>query len=76
MKATSATGVTGFILHTIDGYVFRVYEQGTEAFQDYDLHHFDLEVKIVDADAVFYELDSGKKMLDYGPATLGVDHQG
>ena len=73
MKATSATGVTGFVLHTIDGYVFRVYEKDSEAFQDYDLHHFDLEVKIVDEDAVFYELDSGKQVLDYGPATLGID---
>jgi hypothetical protein len=50
-----------------------VYEKDTEAFKDYDLHHFDLEVKIVDQDAVFYELDSGKNVLDYGPATLGVD---
>ena len=73
MKATLATGVTGFVLHTIDGYVFRVYEKETEAFRDYDLHHFDLEVKIVDQDAVFYDLDSGKNVLDYGPATLGVD---
>jgi hypothetical protein len=73
MKATSATGVTGFVLHTINGYVFRVYEKDTEAFKDYDLHHFDLEVKIVDQDAVFYELDSDKNVLDYGPATLGVD---
>lgn len=74
MKATSATGVTGFVLHTIDGYVFRVYEKDTEAFKDYDLLHFDLEVKIVDEDAVFYELDNGKKMLDYSPPTLGIDH--
>jgi len=73
MKATAATGVTGFILHTIDGYVFRVYEKGTDAFQDYDLHHFDLEVKIVDEDAVLYELDSGKKVLDYGPVSLGIN---
>lgn len=73
MKATSATGVTGFVLHTIDGYVFRVYEKDSEAFQDYDLHHFDLEVKIVDEDAVFYELADGKKVLDYSPPTLGID---
>jgi hypothetical protein len=53
--------------------VFRVYEKDTEAFRDYDLHHWDLEVKIVDEDAVFYELDNGKKLLDYGPATLGID---
>jgi hypothetical protein len=74
MKATAAANVTGFVLHTIDGYVFRVYEQGTNAFRDYDLLHFDLEVKIVDEDAVFYELDNGKNLLDYSPATLGIDN--
>ena len=73
MKATSATGVTGFVLHTIDGYVFRVYEKDTEAFRDYDLHHSDLEVKIVDEDAVFYELDNGKNLLDYSPPTLDIN---
>ena len=73
MKATAATGITGFVLHTIDGYVFRVYDKHTEAFRDYDLHHFDLEVKIVDQDAVFYELDNGKNLLDYSPPTLGID---
>ena len=75
MKATSATGITGFVLHTINGYVFRVYEKDTEAFRDYDLRHFDLEVKIVDEDAVFYEMDLGKNVLDYGPATLGISVQ-
>ena len=73
MKATSATGVTGFVLHTIDGYVFRVYEKDTKAFRDYDLNHWDLEVKIVDEDAVFYELDNGTNLLDYSPPTLGID---
>jgi hypothetical protein len=73
MKAIAATGTTGFVLHTTDGYVFRVYEKDTESFRDYDLHHSDLEVKIVDEDAVFYELDSGKNLLDYSPATLGID---
>ena len=76
MKAIAATGVTGFVLHTIDGYVFRVYEKDTESFRDYDLHHWDLEVKIVDEDAVFYELDNGKNLLDYSPPTLGIDYEG
>jgi hypothetical protein len=73
MKVTSAAGVTGFVLHTIDGFVFRVYEKNSMTFKDYDLHHFDLEVKIVDEDAVFYEMDNGKSVLDYGPETLGID---
>lgn len=76
MKAIAAAGTTGFILNTIDGgYVFRVYDKHTEAFKDYDLLHSDLEVKIVDEDAVFYELDNGKNLLDYSPPTLGIDYE-
>ena len=75
MKATAAAGTTGFILNTIDGYMFRVYDKHTEAFKDYDLLHSDLEVKIVDEDAVFYELDNGKNLLDYSPPTLGIDYE-
>ena len=56
--------------------MFRVYEKDTESFRDYDLHHWDLEVKIVDEDAVFYELDNGKNLLDYSPPTLGIDYEG
>lgn len=73
MKITSATGITGFVLRTLDSVVFRVYDQHTEAFRDYDLLQHDLEVKIVDEDAVFYELDNGKNLLDYSPPTLGID---
>ena len=77
MKATSATGVTGFILDTFDGVrVFRVYKKDSMAYTDYELRHGDLEVKIVDADAVLYELDNGKNLLDYSPETLGIDYEG
>lgn len=72
MKAISAQGATGFILDTFDGYVFRVYKKDSMAYTDYDLRHGDLEVTIQDADAVFYELDTGKKLLDYSPETLGI----
>jgi hypothetical protein len=72
MKTTSATGTTGFVLDTLDGYVFRVYDKDG-GFTDYDLRHGDLEVTIQDADAVFYELDNGRKLLDYSPPTLGIE---
>lgn len=72
MKATSATGVTGFVLDTIDGYVFRVYHDDG-GFEDYDLRHGDLEVTIQDTDAVFYQLDNGRRLLDYSPPTLGIE---
>ena len=73
MNVKSAIGTTGFILSTIDGYVFRVYEKGTEAFKDYELRHCDLEVTILCDDAVFYELDNGRNLLDYSPETLGIE---
>lgn len=70
-KFKVAAGTTGFILDTIDGYVFRVYNKGESSFTDYDLLHSDLEVTIVDEDAVFYERENGIGSLDYSPQTLG-----
>lgn len=74
-KFKVATGTTGFILDTFDGYVFRVYDKGESSFTDYDLRHSDLEVTIVDTDAVFYEYENGTEsteyVLDYSPKTLG-----
>ena len=74
-KFKLAAGTTGFILKTFDEYVFRVYDKGESSFTDYDLHHCDLEVTIVDPDAVFYEYENGFKsteyVLDYSPQTLG-----
>lgn len=72
MKIKSATGVTGFILDTIDGCVFRVYNRDGE-FTDYDLRHNDLEVTIVDEDAVLYTDNRGRSTLDYSPNTLGIE---
>lgn len=72
MITKPATGTTGFILDTLDGYVFRVYHKDG-GFTDYDLRHSDLEVTIRDEDAVFYELDNGQKLLDHSPPTLGIE---
>jgi hypothetical protein len=67
-----ATGTTGFILDTLDGYVFRVYHDAGN-FTDYKLISGELEVKIVDEDAFFYPSNRGDGTLDYGPETLGLD---
>jgi hypothetical protein len=74
MKIKQATGTTGFILDTLDGYVFRVYHKDN-SFTDYNLRSGDLEVTIVDEDAFFYPDSSGRTggTLDYGPETLGLD---
>ena len=72
MKIKQATGTTGFILDTLDGYVFRVYHKDN-SFTDYNLRSGDLEVTIVDEDAFFYPNERGGGTLDYGPETLGLD---
>jgi hypothetical protein len=72
MKIKQATGTTGFILDTLDGYVFRVYHKDN-SFTDYNLLSGDLEVTIVDEDAFFYPNERGGGTLDYGPETLGLD---
>ena len=65
-----AKGTTGFLLkdYTTGGMIFRVYGPG-KSFTDYTLAHSDLQVKIVDDDAVFIDLGKGKgKILDHNPS--------
>ena len=72
LKITNAVGTRGFVLDTLAGRVFRVYNKD-HSFTDYDLHHGDLEVVIVDEDAFFYPNDKGGGTLDYSPGTQGLD---
>jgi len=72
MEIKKATGTTGFILDTLDGYVFRVYHKAGD-FTDYNLRSGELEVTVVDEDAFFYPDDKDGGTLDYGPETLGLD---
>ena len=60
-KQIPAKGTKGFILDCMDGKVyFRVYHNdivdngGFVTFTDYKIAHPDLEVTIIDEDAVFY----------------------
>ena len=70
MKPTSANGVQGILLRTLNGtYCFRVYD-ADHNFIDYDLTHSDLCVTITDPDAFFYR-DDNIDRLDHSPATLG-----
>jgi hypothetical protein len=72
MTTTSANGVVGDLIycHATKEYVFRVYDANHD-FTDYDIVHSDLRVKIIDADAHFYDHD-GELTLDHSPATLGI----
>lgn len=74
MAAKSANGVCGHLISDMMGsYYFRVYDEHHN-FVDYVLHHSDLEVRIADADAFFYQ-DANGARLDHGPATLGTSDE-
>jgi len=65
-----AKGMKGFIMHgvDIDGgafYFFRVYNEDF-TFVDYDILHHDLEVEILEADAMLYRSEFGA-CIDYAP---------
>jgi hypothetical protein len=62
-----AKGATGYLIRVGDGHVFRVYDKGhIHKFVDYDILHYDLEIKILEDDAVFYRSEFGN-YLDYPP---------
>ena len=60
-----AKGVKGFIIRVLDSYVFRVYNDDY-TFVDYDILHYDLEIQILEKDAMLYRSEFGN-YLDYPP---------
>jgi hypothetical protein len=61
----SAKGVKGYIIRVLDGYVFRVYNDDY-TFVDYEILHYDLEIQILEKDAMLYRSEFGD-YLDYPP---------
>ena len=75
MESKTANGEVGYLIWCGgDRYVFRQYDANHD-FKDYDIRHCDMRIKIIDADAHFYE-DNGKLTLDHSPATLGIKQMG
>lgn len=76
LKPSFARGTRGFLVRSVgaDGdsrYFFRVYGSD-HSFRDYELFHSDLEIKIVDEEATFYDTEDGHEArLDHSPRTLG-----
>ena len=71
-KITSADGQEGYLIWCGgDRYVFRIYN-AVHDFVDYDIHHTDMRIKIMDPDAFFYT-DGENACIDHSPATLGID---
>lgn len=70
-KSRTANGEVGYLIWCGgDRYVFRIYD-AKHNFKDYDILHTDMRIKIIDADAHFYE-GPGIMELDHSPATLGI----
>lgn len=70
MQIKSALNARGCLLYNgHNNYYLRV-NQPDGTFKDYDLLHCDLEVVVVDNDAVFYETEDSW-VLDHSPLTLG-----
>jgi hypothetical protein len=70
-----ANGVEGCLCVTLgQGYFLRVKDaRAAEGFVDYRLRHSDLQVRIVDEDAAFYDFGPNlDPLLDHAPATLGL----
>jgi hypothetical protein len=72
MKIESADGQEGYLIWCGgDRYVFRVYTAASHEFTDYDIHHADMRIKIIDSDAFFYSDEQGDS-IDHSPDTLGI----
>lgn len=76
MKSRTANGEVGDLIycHASNKFVFRVYDAQYN-FTDYDIKHCDMRIKIIDADAHFYEgTINGRDIcdLDHSPLTLGI----
>ena len=70
-----AKGVSGQLIRLFNGnYVFRVYDNNSYGFTDYDIVHSDLTITIDDDDAYFYTDAEMNKYLDHSPQTLGNTH--
>jgi hypothetical protein len=70
-----AKGVTGQLIYLATGkYVFRVYDDHSHGFTDYDIFHSDMTITIDDDDAYFYTDSELNKYLDHAPETLGRNH--
>jgi hypothetical protein len=70
-----ANSMEGCLCVTLDhGYVLRVKDaRNPEGFVDYHLRHSDLQARIIDEDAAFYDFSPNlDPLLDHAPATLGL----
>ena len=71
MKIESADGREGYLIWCGgDRYVFRIYNV-VHDFVDYDIHHTDMRIRIMDPDAFLYSDEKGNS-IDHSMETLGL----
>lgn len=70
----NAAGVSGILIRSGDGFLFRVYDQTDGSkFVDYKIRHDDLAVTIsTDEMAAFYTTEN-HEILDHSPDVLGCE---
>jgi hypothetical protein len=61
----SAKGMKGILIRVDDHHVFRVYNEDY-TFIDYEILHYDLEIQILEKNAMLYRSEFGN-YLDYPP---------
>jgi hypothetical protein len=72
-NAKPAKGTRGFLIRSmietkngslVPTYLFRIYhDNGT--FTDYDIYHYDMEIQILEDDAMFMSDDEGNNWIDH-----------
>jgi hypothetical protein len=72
MKPKKIKKMQGMLCRSIDGRVFLRTRMPDGGQQDYEIAHSDMNIQIMDDDAYVY-CRKGNLVIDYGPATLGLD---
>jgi hypothetical protein len=72
MKPEKIRRLRGMLCRMIDGTVFLRVRKPHGRDRDYDIAHCDLQIDVCDADAYVYRRN-GRLVIDYGPATLGIE---
>lgn len=68
----AAKNSQGYLINCQGKLMFRLYD-GDE-FIDYEIHHSDLHIKIIDDDAFFYHPKFRNEYIDHSPTTLGKEN--
>jgi len=72
MKPEKTNKLIGILLRDVSGKLFLRTTEANGSFRDYQIHHSDLSIAVVDDDAAFVYRKNGGWIIDHSPATLGI----